>query len=633
MHILLVASAFNSLTQRVFAELGDRGHRVGLELALGDEPLREAVRRTAPDLIIAPMLRTAIPPDIWSAHVCLIVHPGPVGDRGPSSLDWAIHLGATEWGVTVLQASGEMDGGAVWATARCPVPADIGKSDLYRNEVSDAALEAVLLAVERFASGTYVPRPQESTGPGAEVRVRPYFEQSLRRVDWASDPTETVVRKLRGADSQPGVLDELLEEEWYLHGGHAEDTLRGRPGELLATRSGAVCRATVDGAVWIPELRPRRRAGGPATFKLPAVLALGDRLPPALPEIAAPWEHSCEHPGEASRELPGGRSATHRTWRDIRYRENGEAGFLSFTFPGGAMGTEQCRRLLTAYRFACARPTTVLVLGGGRDFFSNGIHLNVIEAAADPARESWENINAMDDLVEAVLTTTDRLVVSALGGNAAAGGAMLALAADQVWCRSGAVLNPHYRLMGLYGSEYWTYTLPRRVGAEEAERLTRRALPVTAARAREIGLVDVVVDSTPEDFGSVVARHAARLVSAPGTQRRVSEKKAARERDEAVAPLSEYRERELARMRATFFDPGAPYHALRAAFVRKVKPSSTPEHLRAGASPVVRDARTGGAALGTTSAAPGAATSDAAGAAPDAAADGQPLTGHSSGSL
>ncbi|MFI6084584.1 hydrogenase maturation protein [Streptomyces sp. NPDC051217] len=584
MDILLVASAFNSLTQRVFAELGDRGHSVGVELALGDEPLREAVRRTAPDLVIAPMLKTAIPADIWSAHVCLIVHPGPVGDRGPSSLDWALHTGAAEWGVTVLQASAEMDGGDVWASVRCDVPAAIGKSDLYRNEVSDAAVEAVLLAVARFASGTYVPRRQDTTASvaamgtatgtttdtatgtrtgTAAVRARPYFDQSLRRVDWASDPTETVVRKLRGADSQPGVLDVLLEEEWYLHGGHPEDTLRGKPGELLATRSGALCRATVDGAVWIPELRPRRKAGGPAAFKLPAVLALGDRMP-VLPEVDAPWE------------LPAGR----RTWRDIRYREEGAVGFLSFAFSGGAMSTGQCRRLLQAYEFARTRPTTVLVFGGGRDFFSNGIHLNVIEASADPARESWENINAMDDLVEALLTTTDRLLVSALGGNAAAGGAMLALAADQVWCRAGAVLNPHYRLMGLYGSEYWTYTLPRRVGNEEAGRLTRRALPVTAARAREIGLVDVVIDSTPGDFGSAVARHASRLASAPGTQQRISEKKAARERDEAVAPLSSYRQAELARMRDTFFDPGAPYHALRSAFVRKTKPSSTPDHLR-----------------------------------------------------
>lgn len=86
------------------------------------------------------------------------------------------------------------------------------------------------------------------------------------------------------------------------------------------------------------------------------------------------------------------------------------------------MRTTQCTRLLDAYRTACSRPTSVLVLGGGRDFFSNGIHLNVIEAAADPAEESWANINAMNDLVEAVLTTTDRLVVAAVGGNAAAGG-------------------------------------------------------------------------------------------------------------------------------------------------------------------------------------------------------------------
>lgn len=34
MHILLAASAFNSLTQRVHAELRDRGHSVVVELAL-----------------------------------------------------------------------------------------------------------------------------------------------------------------------------------------------------------------------------------------------------------------------------------------------------------------------------------------------------------------------------------------------------------------------------------------------------------------------------------------------------------------------------------------------------------------------------------------------------------------------
>src|SRR3954471_21908212 len=92
-HILLIAGAFNSLTQRVHAELGDRGHRVGVELVTVRTPLLDVVRRHAPDLIVAPMLTTAVPREVWSAHTCLIVHPGPVGDRGPSSVDWAVHLG------------------------------------------------------------------------------------------------------------------------------------------------------------------------------------------------------------------------------------------------------------------------------------------------------------------------------------------------------------------------------------------------------------------------------------------------------------------------------------------------------------------------------------------------------------
>ncbi|MER7705158.1 hydrogenase maturation protein [Kitasatospora sp. NPDC097605] len=552
MRILLVASAFNSLTQRVHAELRDRRHPVEVHLAGDDGALRTAVRRFAPDLVVAPMLTTALPRDVWSTVTCLVVHPGPPGDRGPSALDWAIHEGADVWGVTVLQADEVMDAGPVWAATPCPLP-PAAKSDLYRNEVSDAAVDAVLRAVRRFASGTYTPRPQHGPDWRALDHTRPYLRQEERRIDWERDTTDTVVRKLRAADSRPGVLDRLLGGEWYLHGGHPERALRGRPGELLATRAGALCRATADGAVWIPELRARRVPGGPATFKLPAVTALGEALP-RLPELPAPLMPAAGDPG----------------WSDLRYTEDGPVGLLRFSFPGGAMSTAHCRRLLDAYRFALTRPTSVLVLGGGRDFFSNGIHLNVIEAAADPAAESWANINAIDDLVEAVLTTTDRLVVAALGGNAAAGGVMLALAADEVWCRRGAVLNPHYRLMGLHGSEYWTYTLPRRVGAAQARRLTERALPVSAAAALRTGLVDRVLPCAPQEFGGEAARLARLTAASPTVHGRIAAKKAAREADERARPLADHRAAELAVMHAQFFDPHAPYHALRAAFVRKL---------------------------------------------------------------
>ncbi|KUN01181.1 hydrogenase maturation protein [Streptomyces yokosukanensis] len=565
MNILLVASAFNSLTQRVYAELSDLGHRVDVVLASqGDDQVRAAAHELRPELVVAPMLRTALPEDVWREHTCLIVHPGPPGDRGPSSLDWAVAERAAQWGVTVLQAEAAMDAGAVWAAEPFPVT-PVGKSDLYRGEVSDAAVTAVRTAVRRYAEGAYKPRPQ--TDASISVVWRDVFRQERRRIDWERDDTETVLRKLRGADSQPGVRDELLGREVFLHGGHPEDLLRGRPGDLLARRAGGVCRATRDGAVWIPELRPRKNSGDPAPFRRPAA------------SVLAAWEPGLRLPeSDAPLELPPER----RTWTDIRYRQRGDVGFLAFSFPGGAMSTDQCRRLLAAYRFALSRPTRVLVLGGARGFFSNGIHLNVVEAAPDPAEESWTNLLAMDDLVEAVLRTTDRLVVAALAGNAAAGGVMLALAADEVWCRTGAVLNPHYRRMGLYGSEFWTYSLPRRVGPEHARRLTTEALPVSAASAERTGLVDRLVAAAPGDFAPEVERLAAGLAAAPGLDLRIADKAAARAADERERPLAAHREAELARMHAIFFDPGAPYHALRSAFVRKT-PSGSPRPLSAPA--------------------------------------------------
>ena len=122
MRILLIASAYNSMTQRVHAELADRGHEVSVELALGDEVMYEGMCLYDPDLVIAPMLTTALPTEIWSARPCFIVHPGPSGDRGPSSLDWAIMGDAERWGVTVLQANAEMDAGDIWLAwiSRCP---------------------------------------------------------------------------------------------------------------------------------------------------------------------------------------------------------------------------------------------------------------------------------------------------------------------------------------------------------------------------------------------------------------------------------------------------------------------------------------------------------------------------------
>ena len=73
-------------------------------------------------------------------------------------------------------------------------------------------------------------------------------------------------------------------------------------------------------------------------------------------------------------------------------------------------------------------------------------------------------------------------MIAGYAGSAGAGGVMLGLGADIVAAREGIVLNPYYD-MGLFGSELHTFTLPRRVGADRAQRLIDDKLPVSAAAA------------------------------------------------------------------------------------------------------------------------------------------------------
>jgi putative two-component system protein, hydrogenase maturation factor HypX/HoxX len=223
------------------------------------------------------------------------------------------------------------------------------------------------------------------------------------------------------------------------------------------------------------------------------------------------------------------------------------------------------------------------VLFGGQDFWSNGIHLNLIEAADDPAQESWDNISAMDDFVLSLLTTTQQITVAAMYGSAGAGGAMMALAADRVLAREGIVLNPHYKGMGgLYGSEYWTYTLPKRGGADLALEVTEQCLPISVHEAKAIGLIDDIVIQDDLGHGSFrrfrdqVVRVAEALAHHPSWQEQLAEKRARREADERVMPLEQYRLEELAEMNQNFWGDDPSYHLARSAFVRK---QPRPAHL------------------------------------------------------
>jgi putative two-component system protein, hydrogenase maturation factor HypX/HoxX len=554
MKILLISTAYNGLTQRAHLELAVRRHEVFVELAISDAQMTEAVALIEPDIIVCPFLKSKLPEEIWRHTRSVIVHPGIVGDRGPSSLDWAIHDGEARWGVTAFEANRDFDAGDVWASETFALRM-APKASIYRQEVTDAAIACILKAIDRVRAGEQ-PTPLRMMKGRVNGRLRPAMTQADRAIDWQHDSTQAVIRQIHAADSFPGVLASMCGLEVYLYGAHEEGSYRGKAGNIVAQRDGAVCIATTDGAVWISKLR-ERGGGNLRGLKLPAAQVLGNVL--TLPEELPATFAKCKLIG-----------SHHEIW----YDESEEVGYLHFDFHNGAMSTAQCQRLRRAFQLAKARPTKVIALVGGEDFHSNGIHLGVIEAADDPVAESWRNINAINDLVLEVLTCTTHLTVSAVQGNAGAGGAVFALACDRVVARSGRIFNPHYKTMGLRGSEYWTYLLPRRIGCEAAHRLTESCLPISAERALEIGLVDVLIDARDAGFMDRLAA-CLRDWCEPTTLAGLLQSK--REALPDAAVLHQHRLDELARMRMDFNGPA--YSAARKAFVFKESPTETPSHL------------------------------------------------------
>lgn len=560
MKILLLSTAFNGLSQRIYVELIERGHTVSVELALSEQVMIEAVELFKPDLIICPFLKQKVPERIWREHVCLIIHPGIKGDRGPSSLDWAIQNQETEWGVTVLQAVDEMDAGDIWATAAFTMRPG-AKSSIYAVEVTEAAVKAVLQALEHFQDTNFEPEVLDYNKPDVLGRLRPAMKQEQRTIDWRYDSTTAILAKINAADGSPGVLDTLLGHQVYLYGAAPESNLRGKPGELLAKRDGAICRATSDGALWISHLKPKTDSAGKPAIKLPATMVLKDAVN-GLSEIPLSIYQ---------------RSSA--TFREIWYEEKNAVGYLHFDFHNGAMSTGQCLRLLDAVKEVKTHPARVLVLMGGRSVWSNGIHLNIIEASNNPAEESWQNINAIDDLVHEILTIDNKITVAAVHGNAGAGGVPFALACDKVCVRSGVVFNPHYKSMGLYGSEYWTYSLPRRVGFEKAQEITDACMPMGMQEAKHIGLIDFIIPELLAAFDGKIQIMAETLAQSNNYQKILESKLKRRSYEEFVKPLKYYRQEELRHMREEFFRPNSSYHPSRKQFIYKVNATETPKRL------------------------------------------------------
>jgi len=531
MKTLLLCTSFNSLTQAVYTALVDRGDEVIVLYAIGDDDMMRRIESFEPDIILSPFLKQYLPPAIYEEYPTYVLHPGPLGDRGANTMEYALLEESREWGVVILKADEHYDGGDIYAQQSFAVR-ETYKASLYRQEVilsTYKALEKFFTNLSRAHSIPQIMNPLHKP-----------FTQAMRTIDWSVDSTQIIIKKIYLSDSFPGVLDEVLGIKCYLFGVHREGKLLGKPKEILAKRDGAICLGTIDGAVWITHLKA---IGG---FKLPATYLLKERLV-----------------GIKEDRLPLIFDKSYETFYEVSVEMRDRVAYLCFNFHNGAMSTQQCIRLKYAVEYL-REQCDVLVLVGGMDFFSNGIHLNILEDSLKKGEDGWANINAMNDLVSSLLYADDIVTIASFARNAAAGGLFLGLACDFVIAKEGIVLNPHYKTLGLSGSEYHSYTLPKRVGEIESQRLLESSLPLSVQRAKGLGMVDEVYSH--DDYYTSLHNFAKESYD----DEFIWEKQEYLERNRA--DIEAHKERELAVMYPEFWESESEFHKLRKAFVYKICP-------------------------------------------------------------
>nr|ODN95437.1 methionyl-tRNA formyltransferase [Cryptococcus depauperatus CBS 7855] len=633
--LLLLVTSVNSFTQRILSYLDHLGFQhVSVQLALSDDAMLSAAEQWQPD--------------IW---ITLIIHPGPPGDAGPSSLDWVL-LGDTgesaappavlesipvpvpqrsHWGTICFQATEKLDGGAVWAWEQYALPRirTVTKGEVYQRYHSAAATAAAIHALVRVYEATagvdksrwmeVVPKAEWQTRCvslglpflGGVTHARPLLPSTQRRLDWDKHTAEDVLRILNASDSQPGAMVNALtldaKASLFVYGARLETgcvPLDAVPnGSAIATRDGAVLiktrRGTASG-VWITHGRVPRGKDRPMDPKIPMV------------EAVRMSGHGSFLKGVEEWRVDGWEDGWEVKVKSVR-GERGIAQLVYWQFYNGAFTTDHCRKLLSALRWAVdpARgPVRLLVLMGG-SYFSNGIALNTIEHAASPGQETWENINAIDDIVsflvsdvvdgEVSLCQRGIATVACVRGNAAAGGVALAAACDVVLAGRGVVLNPSYRAMGLHGSEFHSFSYLHRCGPARAAEMLVAMKPLNSAIAESYGLVDGQVgsasdgDDEPLFVGAVRAILDADVGSSPygcapwarpenaaatdgWVEAMCQEKEQYYTTRRTFPPLQHFRDEELSQMLLDAFHPvrSKRYHTRRYRFIRKIKPEATP---------------------------------------------------------
>jgi len=211
-----------------------------------------------PELIVVIAFGQILPPSVLDlpAHGCVNVHTSLLPKyRGAAPIQWAIHDGETETGVTLMKMDAGLDTGPIIASTRIL----IGKSNAQQLHDHLANLGAELLrnSLPGYVSGEILPIPQNDSEASHARKIT----KEDGNLDWQKPATE-IERAIRAFTPWPGAYTSLKGPEPVIIKIHQANVAEGSgaPGEVLRQDSGGLVIACGVKALDLVELqRPGSR--------------------------------------------------------------------------------------------------------------------------------------------------------------------------------------------------------------------------------------------------------------------------------------------------------------------------------------------------------------------------------------
>lgn len=176
--------------------------------------------------------------------------------RGPSSINWAIAMGATETGVTIFRPTDGLDEGPVILQKKCVIGPDETLGDVYFKRLFPDGVKALLEAADRVASG----HEQLTAQDESRASYEGWFHEQEAKINW-SNHVDQVYNLIRACNPAPGA--------WTLLGGvkvslfdcrkhvlRAFVRAHGHPGDIFSLTDESLFINAQGGQIEILRLKP-----------------------------------------------------------------------------------------------------------------------------------------------------------------------------------------------------------------------------------------------------------------------------------------------------------------------------------------------------------------------------------------